>query len=147
MILAFLAALLSSRAEASPNVSAAFVGCYSLTLSSWEPRVDLGRDAVFVSLPTGVRLLADQGTDGPEKGRSILRSLPAQGGGAGPFSFWHSKSRDQLVLVWTSGFAGVTATLNRDKSLLRGFAKTFWDFPRQVQNRSVVATPINCPGQ
>ena len=120
------------------------VGCYQLSLGPWEPKLELGRDAIFVSMPDGIRLYADQGKDGFEKEGRILRALPGGNSGKGPPSFWRLKSENQVELIWTNGFTSVRAVLAREKSVLKGIAETHWDFPRQVQKRSVTATPVAC---
>ena len=120
------------------------VGCYQLALGPWEPKLELGREAVFVSMPDGIRLYANQGTDGFEKQGRILRALPGGNSGKGPPSFWRLKGENQVELIWTDGFTSVRAVLAREKSVLKGIAETHWDSPRQVQKRSVTATPVAC---
>ena len=131
---------------ADPEQAAPYVGCYKLTLGPWEPKVDLGGDEDFVAMPEAIRLSDEIGQQGFQRGRFLLRSLPAgSGGGRIPPSYWRLEGKDNVVLVWTDGFTSIKAELKRTKSGLRGRAEVNWDFPREIQRRDVTAEPIPCP--
>ena len=129
----------------TPQDAAPYVGCYQLTLGPWEPKLDLGPDEAYVSMPSAIRLSDEIGRQGFERGRFLLRDLPGDRPGKGPPSYWRIEGKGQIVLVWTDGFTVVKAELSRRKSELRGRAETHWDFPREIQRRDVTATPMPCP--
>ena len=129
----------------NPQAAAPYAGCYRLTLGPWEPDLDLGGEAIFVAMPSSIRLSDEIGREGFEKGRFLLRDLPGGRPGKGPPSYWRIEAKNEIVLVWTDGFTVVKAELSRGKNGLRGRAETHWDFPRPVQRRDVTATPMPCP--
>jgi hypothetical protein len=137
----------SGPQAADPQRAAPFVGCYKLTLGPWVPKMDLGGDEDFVAMSEAIRLTDEIGREGFQRGRFILRSLPGGGGGRISPSYWRLEGRNDVVLVWTDGFASITAELTRVKSGLRGRAGTHWDFPREGQHRDVTATPMPCPAR
>jgi hypothetical protein len=51
-----------------------------------------------------------------------------------------------IHIVWSTGFSGLTMDLDvKDEgAFLEGEAKTFWDFPREVQTARIRAKRVDC---
>ena len=119
-------------------------GCYDLTLSAWRPDLNLGEDAVFITPPQRIELFAEKGTKGWESEGYIARAAPGVKPSVHRGAYWLPKSSQDIEIVWTTGFSGLTMDLRIDAIGLRGKAKSFWDFPRKQQTADVVAHKVDC---
>lgn len=119
-------------------------GCYNLTLSPWQPNLNLGEDAVFISPPRRVQLLAEHGTRLWETAGFIVRPAPGIQPSIHSSSYWVTTGRRSIKIVWTTGFSGLQMKLRLDPRGLRGEARSFWDFPRTSQTSDVVADRVDC---
>src|SRR5262245_57113766 len=108
---------------ADPKAAAPFVGCYTLTLGPWEPKVDLAGDDPFIAMPAAIRLTDSIGRQGFERDQFLFGDLPG-GSGKGRHTYWRLEGRSDIVLVWTDGFTSITAELSRGRGGLRGRAET-----------------------
>jgi len=134
----------SARVE-SPT--SPFIGCYQLTLGRWWPWA-FGEDTKYVTPPSPVQLLSDRGTEGFEQNGFLLRAIPTNKHSTyvrgGP-SYWQVESINQIDLVWTDGFTGVTLKLEKKKDELSGWAHPHFDAAKFIPRRArVVARPIAC---
>lgn len=111
-----------------------YAGCYQLTMGRWWPW-SFGEDTEFVTPPHRVELTLDQGTEGWGKDHLLIRVAPAQknkvSGGRGA-SFWEVQPNNRINLIWTDGFTGVTLTLGKHRSMLRGWAHPHFDAAKLV---------------
>jgi hypothetical protein len=131
----------------SENHASSFIGCYELVLGRWWPW-SFGGDTIYVTPPTRIELLPEAGTKGFEKNGLVIRAIPPQTGmtsGRGGPSYWQVKSGNQVDLVWTDGFTGVTLTLEKHGDELRGWAHPHFDGPTFVPRvQHVIAKRIVC---
>jgi hypothetical protein len=138
----------TSRQKTGEPRGLAFVGCYELRLGRWWPW-SFGGDTIFVTPPRRIRLLPSRGTNGFEEDQFLIRaipdtkaSIPARGGA----SFWQPKSDEQVDLVWTDGFTGVTLSLEEQGNELHGWAHPHFDAPHFIPRiERVKARKIACP--
>jgi hypothetical protein len=137
----------SSTQTQGENYTSTFTGCYELVLGRWWPW-PFGGDTVYVTPPTRIELLPEPGTKGFEKYGFLIRAIPPQKGmpsGRGGPSYWQVKSGNQIDLVWTDGFTGVTLTLEKHGHELRGWAHPHFDSPRFVPRvQHITAKRIAC---
>ena len=123
-----------------------FAGCYELKLGRWWPW-SFGGDNVFVTPPSKIELLPVQGTDGFEKDELLIRRTPppqVNTAGRRRASYWQVKSKNDVELIWTTGFSGVTLNLSKDGDNLRGWAHPFFDFPTSPRIMHVTARRFPC---
>jgi hypothetical protein len=119
-------------------------GCYELTLSAWRPNLNLGEDAVFITPPHRVELLAERGTQGWESHGFIVRPAPGVPASIHRGSYWLPKGPRSIEVVWTTGLSGLVMELTINGEELKGKAKTHWDFLREQQKADVVARKVEC---
>lgn len=119
-------------------------GCYDLELSPWRPNLNIGRDAVFITPPRRVQLLAERGTKGWEAEGFIARPAPGVRPSIHSGSFWLPTGPRSIRIVWTTGFSGLEMHLTLEPPDLRGTAASFWDFDREHQTADVVAHLVDC---
>src|SRR5882672_9199025 len=119
-------------------------GCYELTLSAWRPNLNLGEDAVFITPPHRVELLAERGTQGWESHGFIVRPAPGVPASIHRGSYWLPKGPRSIEVVWTTGLSGLVMELTTNGEELKGKAKTHWDFLRERQKADVVARKVEC---
>src|SRR5258708_3460116 len=119
-------------------------GCYGLTLSGWRTNLNLGEDAVFITPPHRVELLAERGTQGWESHGFIVRPAPGVPASIHRGSYWLPKGPRSIEVVWTTGLSGLVMELTIIGEELKGKAKTHWDFLREQQKADVVARKVEC---
>jgi hypothetical protein len=124
-----------------------FIGCYQLTLGKWWPWA-FGEDTKYVTPPTRVRLLPERGAEGFEQNGFLLRAVPTNKRTTyvrgGP-SYWQVESTNQIDLIWTDGFTGVTLKLEKQGYELRGWAHPHFDAASLIPRTArVVARPTAC---
>jgi hypothetical protein len=119
-------------------------GCFDLEMGAWTPEIRLGADSLVMAPPHRIRLGAEpgKGIANREVGRS-LEAAPGVNPSVHRVRFWDG-TREELSLVWSTGFSGVRMQLEPEGGSLVGTARTFWDLPREVQSASVTAVPIPC---
>lgn len=134
----------SPGAKSSALISPETVqGCYELGILQWRPGMP-GEDAVFMTPPRRIQLLAEPGTQGWEKDHYPVRPAPGFPASIHRASFWTPTGSNTIEIVWTTGFSGVTMKLKLEGETLKGKAKAFWDFPRSGQSAHIVAPKIDC---
>lgn len=119
--------------------------CFDMQVTAWSPALQLGEDAIFITLPSSIALT--NRTLRITESRKSYAVVPARGQKAPRYTggYWYPVG-DQIKLVWGSGFSGMEVILSRTKSGLEGPAKTYWDFPRPVQTSHVIAKEVRCMG-
>jgi hypothetical protein len=129
------------------NPALSFTGCYELQMGRWWPW-SFGSDTVFVTPPTRIELLPEPGTNGFEKDGLLIRAISPKNGmpsGRGGFSYWQVRSGNQVDLVWTDGFTGVTVALEKHGDELTGWAHPHFDIsPFVPRIAHVTAKRIPC---
>jgi hypothetical protein len=137
----------NAQAPSIPPSAMSFAGCYELKLGRWWPW-SFGEDNQFVTPPSKIQLIPQQGTDGFEKYGFVIRQIPpAKGGAPGRrrSSFWLVKSDNNVQLIWTNGLSGVSLNLGRHGDKLRGWAHPHFDFPMFIPRiMHVTALRIAC---
>jgi hypothetical protein len=118
-------------------------GCYELTLSPWRPSLRIGEDYEFITPPHRVQLLAERGTQGWEQDGYIVKPAPGVRPSIHRGSYWRPQ-KESIEIVWTTGFSGLSMDLKVEGDVMRGEAKSFWDFPRREQKSDVVARKVDC---
>jgi len=119
-------------------------GCYELTLSPWRPNLRIGEDFKFITPPHRVQLFAERGTQGWEQDGYIVKPAPGVPSSIHRGSYWLPKKEHWIEILWTTGFSGLSMDLRVEGDVMRGEAKSFWDFPRQQQKADVVARKVDC---
>jgi hypothetical protein len=124
-----------------------FTGCYQLTLGRYWPWA-FGEDTKYVTPPSRIQLLSERGSEGFEQNGFLLRAIPTNKRTTyvrGEPSYWRVESTDQIDLVWTDGFTGVTLKLEKKGYELRGWAHPHFDAVKLIPRTArVVARPIAC---
>lgn len=120
-----------------------YVGCYDVYLGTWSPG-PLPSDSIHYLPPTRIRLREQpgQGIGGRPRGSAVD---PAPGAMPSIHSYgWWEIVGDSIQLVWTTGFAGITARVaGRDN--LSGEARRFVDVVPSTQfTVSIEFAPIDC---
>lgn len=121
--------------------------CYELSFGEWEPKIDLGEEIYYITVPSRIKLTTQLLEERWEEGGYVM--CPASGTKASvhKMAYWRVTPSRTILLSWTTGAAGIEADLGPLKSGdRRGYATTFWDFPRQKQVAGITAKRINCGG-
>jgi len=130
-----------------PN-PAAIAGCYELSFGEWEPKIDLGEDVYYITVPPRIKLTAEPLKEKWAEGCYVMCPAPGIKTSVHQMAYWRLTPSRTVFLRWTTGTAGIQADLGPAKSgELRGYATTFWDFPRPEQVAGITAKRINCGGQ
>jgi hypothetical protein len=135
----------NQRPFESPILS--FTGCYQLTIGKWWPWA-FGEDTKYVTPLSRIRLLSEHGTKGFEQDGFLLRTIPRKEeapAGSRESSYWLARSTNQIYLIWTDGFTGVTLMLEKKGDELSGWAYPHFDAAKLIPRRAhVVARRIAC---
>lgn len=124
-------------------------GCYDMKIGRWWPW-GFGEEDALVTPPNRVQLLAERGTRGFEKHELLIRTIPRreEPPESRESSFWTVKPQNQVRLVWTDGFVGVTLSLTKSGDKLSGWAHPHFDAMKLVPRIAhVTARQIACPSQ
>lgn len=106
--------------SANPALTiAAIAGCFDTQLSDWDP-------PLTEQLPSSIELSKSRIAQGFGKGDHALKTMIATPGLQERTSFWRVGD-SKLELVWTDGFAGVTAALLPAGRDFAGTAMSFSD--------------------
>jgi hypothetical protein len=119
-------------------------GCYTLTLSTWRPNMNLGGDEIFATPPPVIQMFTARGKQGFESDGFIVRPMRGTPASIHRSSYWEPLGPDSIEIIWTTGFSGLTMNLIKQSDGFRGTAKTFWDFGRAEQTSDVAARKIRC---
>ena len=135
------------HAHARCVASRALHGCYKLAIGRWWPW-GFGEENSYVTPPSRVELLSEHGTKGFEQYGFLLRTMPRKEeapAGSREFSYWQVRSSDQIDLIWTDGFTGVTLELEKKGDELSGWAHPHFDAVKLIPRTArVVARSIAC---
>lgn len=119
-------------------------GCYELGVLKWQPDLHLGEDAVFITPPQRIQILAERGTRGFESNGYLVRPAPGVAPSIHRMSYWEPTGAKTIRVAWTTGFSGLTMQLSVEGNTLKGKAETFWDFTRARQTARISAPKIDC---
>jgi len=120
-------------------------GCYLLGPLDWKPDLQLDKEeAVFITPPERIKLLAERGTQFMEKNGYLVRPAPGVTQSVHRSTFWMPTGPKKIEIVFTTGMSGLEMQLTVQGETLQGNAKTFWDFRRRRQTARVMARKIDC---
>jgi hypothetical protein len=120
-------------------------GCYELGTLNWKPDLQLDKEeAVFITPPPRIDLLAERGTQGKEKNGYLVRPAPGVTQSVHRSTFWMPIGPKKIEVVFTTGTSGLYMRLTVQGGKLQGNAKTFWDFRRRRQTAHVIAHKTDC---
>ena len=124
-------------------------GCYELGALNWKPDLQLDKDeAAFIRPPERIEILAEHGGMEPWASKTngyLLRPAPGSPkNGVHRFSYWYPTGPKAIEVVFSTGASGLVMQLKVDGDMLRGKAKTHWDFPRKIQTAQVNARKTGC---
>lgn len=122
-------------------------GCYELGVLKWQPDLKLGEDAIFITPPSRIQLLAEHGTKGFENRGYLVRPAPGTSPSIHRNSYWNPTGAKTLEIAWTTRFSGLTMKLSVEGETLKGKAESFWDFPRPRQTAHISAPKVDCDGK
>lgn len=145
LTLMFVGQPLSKAAWHSTPISAeAIQGCYEIGKLDWHPPFK-GDDVVFITPPERIQILAERGTQGPEKDQYLVRPAPGFPKTIHHYSYWRPTGSHSLEIVWSTGLSGLTMRVKLDRDALKGKAKPFWDFPMWLgPSARVLARKVDC---
>src|SRR5260370_2248807 len=120
-------------------------GCYELGALDWKPDLQLDKEeAVFITPPERIELLAERGTQGGEKNGYLVRPAPGVPHSVHRCTYWVPTGPKKIEVVFTTGLSGLEMQLTVEGEILQGKAKTFWDFLRRRQTARVMARKVDC---
>lgn len=120
-----------------------YVGCYDVHLGTWSPG-PLPSDSIHYLPPTRVQLKEQpgQGIDGRPRGNAV-DPAPSAMPSIHSYSWWDIVG-DSIHLVWTTGFAGISARVAAGDNL-SGEARRFVDVVPSTQfTVPINLAPIDC---
>jgi hypothetical protein len=121
------------------------LGCYELGTLDWKPDLQLDKEeAVFITPPERIELLAEHGTQGRGKNGYLVRPAPGVTQSVHRSTFWMPIGPKKIEIVFSTGTSGLEMQLTVQGGTLQGNAKTFWDFARRRQTAHVMARKIDC---
>ena len=120
-------------------------GCYDLGVLKWRPDLQLDKDeAVFITPPERIELLAERGSQGSEIRGYMVRPAPGVPKSVHRFTYWRPTGPNKIEVMFTTGLSGLEMQLTLKGDTLEGKANTFWDFLRRRQTARVIAHKIKC---
>lgn len=123
----------------------AIQGCYDFGTLNWRPDLKLDKDeAVFITPPQRIELLAERGSQGREKNGYLVRPAPGVPQSVHRSTYWMPIGPKKIEIVFITGTSGLEMQLTAQGETLKGKAKTFWDFLRRRQTAQIIARKINC---
>lgn len=122
----------------------AIQGCYELGTLNWRPDLKLGEDEVFITPPKRIQILAEHGSTGFGSRGYLVRPAPGTPPSIHRSSYWEPIGPNAIEMVFTTGTSGLSMRLKVEGGILKGKAKTFWDFLRRHQTAHIVAPKIDC---
>jgi catechol 2,3-dioxygenase-like lactoylglutathione lyase family enzyme len=118
--------------------------CYKLEMTEWKPAINLEGDKIYSIPPEAIELTSNRlRVVGQEEIFAIFPALGAKPS-VHKIAYWYADSGKLIHLTWSNGHSGLAMVLVRTKDGLVGTAHTFWDFERQVQTSSVLASKVAC---
>ena len=107
-------------------------GCYEVTISPWQPTLQLGKDIAYVTPPMILELTSKPFVRARTTAQwFLIRSVQQSSDYVHPYSAWCVEPDGTLILSWSDGFSGLSATLKWDGYRYIGTATTNWDFDRE----------------
>ncbi len=151
-------AVFDTASATAQDHAAAPVGCYDITVGDWyvaysvpnkppSPLPDEGGDSIHYEIPPRIEFVGPFPHPSQEQvpGSTSRIVVPE---GALPSMHEHMSGwieGDSLGLGFSTGHAGVTATLGRSGDGWTGIARTFVDYhPSQVNARSIALVAVSC---
>jgi hypothetical protein len=131
-----------SQTSIAKQNAASFAGCYDLRLARWWPWA-MGKDTALVTPPERIQLELERGNRSFEKDKLLIRQIPLQKESRRS-SYWLPEDKNEVLLIWTDGFSGVSLRLTRNGNKLHGWAHAHFDFPRPPHVAHVTAELISC---
>ena len=128
------------KAQQSDSLDLAGV-CLELELGPWRPPPRA--DSLEIAPPSRVRLEATPDSRSVTRGYALV-TVPGGLSSVHRFSAWRPAGSDSVLLAWSTGVAGLTITLPRAGTELRGTARAIWDTDRPRQTADVVARRVAC---
>lgn len=120
-------------------------GCYELGTLKWSPDLlRFNEDQVFITPPRRIQILTEHGSAGLEEHGYLVRPAPGIPASVQRFTFWMPTGPNTIEIVFSTGTSGLSMTLKRDGTTLRGKAKTHWDFRRRGQRAKILAPKVDC---
>jgi ribosomal protein S28E/S33 len=119
-------------------------GCYQLGTLNWRPDLKLGEDEVFITPPQRIQILTERGINAIEKNGYLVRPAPGIPPSIHRASYWVPAGPNAIEVIFTTGTSGLSMQLKVEGEILKGKAKTHWDFLRRHQTAQVIARKIDC---
>lgn len=120
-----------------------FAGCYDTHLGSWSGPLPSGVDDVAITPPAQFQL----DTVAVSPSRFVV--LPARLGGGRMTASWVLRGADSILVIWSTGFVGVSLALAVHQDSLIGRATTHHDAIRIGEppdpSAPIIATRRVCP--
>jgi hypothetical protein len=142
-----IAAMAMAFSTATPEAALGQSGtirCYDLSLGDWQGDVTASPDSLLFAPPPRILLDTVLVRRGVHSAAFLLREAPGSLPSVHRFSYWQL-ARDSVDLVWSTGFAGLSARLHLGGDTLLGVARTFSDLSAAGQTDApIVAAPIDC---
>jgi len=104
----------------------------------------MGEDTALVTPPERIQLGLERGDRSFEKEKLLIRRIPPEAESRRS-SYWLPLDNNEVLLIWTDGFSGVSLKLTKSRKELRGWAHAHFDSPRPPHVAHVTAEPIPCP--
>lgn len=137
-----LAAVLSATPVTAQQSTLA--SCYDLAIGPWPDGSHIEGDSLTFAPPPRVMMDTLSTYRGPVSAGMVLREAPGTIPSVHPFSYWQL-NRDSVDLVWSTGFAGLSARLAISADSLHGIVRTFSDAlhlpPLEAR---ITALPVRC---
>ena len=121
---AVVALLVSGACSESPITAPSPLACYTLTLGAWNAALP----EPLPPPPATLQLTDSLGTHILENGRRVVRTLPAGSQKSYLFQFWEPREHGDVLVVFSTGFTGMTLDLAPEGDDLEGTARAFFDF-------------------
>ena len=135
--LIFLFIILSNLLFSQSTIVRQLKGFWNIEIDKWQPSIDFGGDSIFVLAPSKIELVDKKYGSNPKSPRWVIKMTKKSDSEIFDQSFYESLGSDSVFIV-IRGYSGIKMSLKIDKDTLKGFAETFWDFPREVQKTKVM---------
>jgi hypothetical protein len=123
--------------------AARHVGCYDVHLGEWSPG-PLPSDSIHYLPPTRITLTEEPGRGLGDRAHGyMLDPAPGAMPSIHTYSWWNTAG-DSIILVWSTGFAGMVARVAGEDTL-QGEARRFVDVvPATEYTVEIRLTPVDC---
>jgi hypothetical protein len=115
--------------------------CYAIALGAWNELLP----EALPPLPAIVQLTDSMGSQVLENGRRVIVAMPVGTPKPYLFQWWEPRGGDEVRLVFSTGFTGITIDATPQGTAWSGTARAFYDFGSYDLHAPATLARTSCP--